>query len=283
MTNINCRIFKGHACEIHVIDDFIEIRQFLLKETCKIENLVYVKITQPAFLQDGMLTIKTPKNEFQLAFKNKQNDEFNTLYVFLNDKIGLLNVSGNTKYEQLGSLIIENCGIKLLKDEVCFYKGNAKSYHSRKGVVGYTGGGSGVSVRVAKGLSVYTGGSNKKSIRDNIVDTYPAILYITNQRVVLNAEKYGFNIKLEKLDNYKPYLDAIDFNTNGKCHRCLTNEAKKINNLFILMDEVFKEIENKHAESNDPYEEIKKLKELLDMDIITNEEFEIKKKELLNL
>ena len=33
----------------------------------------------------------------------------------------------------------------------------------------------------------------------------------------------------------------------------------------------------------DPYEELKKLKELLDLDIITNEEFEAKKKQLLGL
>ena len=34
---------------------------------------------------------------------------------------------------------------------------------------------------------------------------------------------------------------------------------------------------------NDPYEEIKKLKELLDLNLITPEEFEIKKKQLLGL
>ena len=34
---------------------------------------------------------------------------------------------------------------------------------------------------------------------------------------------------------------------------------------------------------NDPYENLKKLKELLDMDIITQEEFDKKKKELLGL
>ena len=34
---------------------------------------------------------------------------------------------------------------------------------------------------------------------------------------------------------------------------------------------------------SDPYEEMKKLKELLDMDIITKEEFETKKKQLLDL
>ena len=35
--------------------------------------------------------------------------------------------------------------------------------------------------------------------------------------------------------------------------------------------------------ASDPYEELKKLKELLDMDIITQEEFDAKKKQLLDL
>lgn len=39
-----------------------------------------------------------------------------------------------------------------------------------------------------------------------------------------------------------------------------------------------------HQEAGmDPYEELKKLKELLDMDIVTKEEFEAKKKQLLGL
>ena len=37
------------------------------------------------------------------------------------------------------------------------------------------------------------------------------------------------------------------------------------------------------AADTDPYEELKKLKELLDLDIITKEEFETKKKQLLGL
>ena len=41
--------------------------------------------------------------------------------------------------------------------------------------------------------------------------------------------------------------------------------------------------ENKEENSTDSYEEIKKLKELLDLEIITQEEFDKKKKELLNL
>ena len=39
----------------------------------------------------------------------------------------------------------------------------------------------------------------------------------------------------------------------------------------------------RQAPAMDPYEELKKLKELLDLDIITKEEFEAKKKKLLDL
>lgn len=41
---------------------------------------------------------------------------------------------------------------------------------------------------------------------------------------------------------------------------------------------------HRHQHVNmDPYEEVKKLKELLDMGILTEEEFQAKKKELLGL
>ena len=37
------------------------------------------------------------------------------------------------------------------------------------------------------------------------------------------------------------------------------------------------------AKADDPYEEVKKLKELLDMGIITEEEFDLKKKNILGI
>lgn len=64
----------------------------------------------------------------------------------------------------------------------------------------------------------------------------------------------------------------IDF---SKCPKCNSKDIVKINS---------NQVNNKTKEDNsDKYEELKKLKELLDMDIITQEEFEKKKKELLNL
>ena len=55
-------------------------------------------------------------------------------------------------------------------------------------------------------------------------------------------------------------------------------DCKVLNEALAHKDEIVKE-----ASDDDPYEKLKKMKELLDMDIITQEEFDKKKKELLNL
>ena len=56
---------------------------------------------------------------------------------------------------------------------------------------------------------------------------------------------------------------------------CKTKES--VSNLVSKLEN------NKKESKEDPYEEVKKLKELLDMNIITKEEFNKKKKDLLNI
>lgn len=71
----------------------------------------------------------------------------------------------------------------------------------------------------------------------------------------------------------------------------IMNETSKIDQLENDEEEYnendFDEIEenevNEDVNTSDPYEEIKKVKELLDMGIITQEEFDDKKKKLLGL
>lgn len=74
---------------------------------------------------------------------------------------------------------------------------------------------------------------------------------------------------------------------------CTSKLSIKINDFMFKNSEYneddFDELENdneiksEEVKLSDPYEELKKLKELLDMGIINEEEFEMKKKELLNL
>ena len=76
----------------------------------------------------------------------------------------------------------------------------------------------------------------------------------------------------------KAYKDSISSKVLTVTHETreqLKNSAEELKNLFKKKE--------KELPSNDPYEEIKKLKDLLDMGIISQEEFDTKKKELLNI
>lgn len=96
----------------------------------------------------------------------------------------------------------------------------------------------------------------------------------------------------KKKKNTEKYL-TIDYTDNGLDNTILFNGP----NSQVAHSEAFNrlssfkstsELQNQNDSNqqntfNDPYEELKKLKELLDLEIVTQEEFDKKKKELLGL
>lgn len=67
-----------------------------------------------------------------------------------------------------------------------------------------------------------------------------------------------------------------------------TNALSQARNTIACLNLIFSQCDNSESQqtqqsNSDPYEELKKAKELLDMGIISQEEFEIKKKQLLEL
>ena len=141
-------------------------------------------------------------------------------------------------YEQLCDLMIANPDINLKKDEVCFYQGKAQSCKKKKVVTGYKGGGSGVSVRLAKGLSVHTGGNSKQAIRETISEKYPANLYITNQRIILLSEKYGFTVSFPSILQLERHSDGFIVHQASKTNLVLSSDVDKIFHVFSLMNEM---------------------------------------------
>lgn len=140
-------------------------------------------------------------------------------------------------YEQLCDLMIKNPGINLKKDEVCFYQGKAQSCKKKKVVTGYKGGGAGVSLRVAKGLSVHTGGNSKQAIRETISEKYPANLYITNQRIILLSEKYGFTVTFPSILQIERHSDGFIVYQASKTNLVLSSDVDKIFHIINLMNE----------------------------------------------
>lgn len=98
----------------------------------------------------------------------------------------------------------------------------------------------------------------------------------TLDKAIFNYSDEEFNKDIENINN----LDEINENNDKKVDFSKTISAKINNTTMGIKNAISKVGKNKE---NDPYEEIKRLKDLLDNNIITKEEFEQKKKQLLNL
>lgn len=96
----------------------------------------------------------------------------------------------------------------------------------------------------------------------------------TLDKATFNYSDDEFNKDIEIIMNPDEYEEVKEDNTSIG-----TKVSKGINNTTAGISKFISKIGKK----NDPYEEVKKLKDLLDNNIITQEEFEQKKKQLLNI
>jgi len=187
-------------------------------------------------------------------------------------------------YSLLEKMIVKNPSISLKKGEVCFYEKKAIAFHQKNVVTGTMRSSTGASVRVAKGLSFRIGGGETQNIRENVGEHYDGILYVTNMRILLLASKYGFEISIPKITSIVQRKDGLQFYVGDKCHNVLTKDVKSIIKLFNTMNQAFDEQPKSNEKSKtDVVKEIREYKQLLDEGILTLEEFEEKKKQLLKL
>ena len=151
---------------------------------------------------------------------------------------------GNTPYEKLQNLIVKYPNINLQKGEVCFYEGYAQSYRKKNVVTGYKGAGAGVSVRIAKGVSVHTGGSGRQAIREDVSEKHDAQFFITNKRLLLLADKYGFTVRIQSILQMQFKTDGMIIHTASKQHTLLSNDIEMIKAIIGLMNDAYKEAPN---------------------------------------
>ena len=158
--------------------------------------------------------------------------------------------------EKLQRLIVEKPDISLYEGEVCYYR--------------------------------------KRAFAKNF---YEGTLYITNIRFILLAEKYGFDIYISKITQFKSSGSSFELFSGSKCYLVFTTDevdnyvydlVQLMNNLGVFKDEKWLKEQQKHINSTSSTtlnikQELSDLKWLLDEGIITQEEFDAKKKQLLGL
>lgn len=119
--------------------------------------------------------------------------------------------------------------------------------------------------------------------RDDLRETY---LVLTETRVIYREIFTSKSITLDKITSFEKGLSRLIIKGSHTGIEIDHVTIGDINNFVNKMDElqnVTGESVEEHSVSLSPVQQLKEYKELLDLEIITQEEFDNKKKELLNL
>lgn len=119
-------------------------------------------------------------------------------------------------------------GLILKSGEACHLAIPVQSAKSKQITAGYTGRRAGMSVRVAKGVILHSGGSKSTPIHRTVLQKWPGTLYVTNQRIVLNASHCGFNKQITSLDSYQLYKGGVSLQFGSSSYLVLTKSPEYV-------------------------------------------------------
>ena len=153
----------------------------------------------------------------------------------------ILTFENMTAGDKLDEIELQNVSMRLNPGESCYFEGEGFSYHSKDIIVGYTRSSYGSSMRVVKGYSIHRSNGQSNAIRKTVRTEYPGRLYITNERIVFLAERYGFDIEFNKLSNITMYNKYLEVFSGSKFFRVYTPHCVFIRDLITLMNICYKE------------------------------------------
>jgi hypothetical protein len=128
--------------------------------------------------------------------------------------------------------IVDPGNMFLASGEVCYAKEAAKSCKLKTQTVGYSGGGGGVSVRIAKGVTLHSGSRRSAPIKKTYLDKSPGVLYITNKRIIMASSTYPFDRKLSAISAITPYTDGFALHVGSAIHTVLVKEPIYVTNIL---------------------------------------------------
>lgn len=148
----------------------------------------------------------------------------------------ILMLGDRTASDKLDEIELHNVSMKLRPDETCYFEGEGFSYQSKDVVSGYKRSSYGSSMRVMRGYSIHRSNGQSDVIRKTVKTEYPGRLFITNERIVFLAERYGFDIGFDKLSNITMYNEYLEVFAGSKFYRVFTPHTVFIRDLITLMN-----------------------------------------------
>ena len=148
----------------------------------------------------------------------------------------ILMLGDQTASDKLDEIELRNVSMKLRPNEACYFEGEGFSYHAKDVVSGYKRSSYGSSMRVMRGYSIHRSNGQSDVIRKTVKTEYPGRLFITNERIVFLAERYGFDIGFDKLSNITMYNEYLEVFAGSKFYRVFTPQTVFIRDLITLMN-----------------------------------------------
>lgn len=148
----------------------------------------------------------------------------------------ILMLGDQTASDKLDEIELRNVSMKLRPDEACYFEGEGFSYHSKDVVSGYKRNSHGSSMRVMRGYSIHRSNGQSDVIRKTVKTEYRGRLFITSERIVFLAERYGFDIGFDKLSNITMYNEYFEVFAGSKFYRVYTPHTVFIRDLITLMN-----------------------------------------------
>ena len=148
----------------------------------------------------------------------------------------ILMLADQTASDKLDEIELCNVSMKLRADEACYFEGEGISYHTKDVVAGYRRSSNGRSIRVMRGYSIQSSNGYSDAVKQTVRTPYPGRLFITNERIVFLAERYGFDIGFDKLSNITIYNEYLEVFAGSKFYRVFTPHTLFIRDLITLMN-----------------------------------------------
>lgn len=148
----------------------------------------------------------------------------------------LLMLGDMSASDKLDEIELQNVSMKLKQDEACYFEGEGISYYTKDVVSGYRRSSYGRSMRIMRGYSVHRSNGYSDAVRQTVRTPYPGRLFITNERIVFLAERYGFDIGFNKLSNITMYNEYLEVFSSSKFYRVFTPHTVFIRDLITLMN-----------------------------------------------
>ncbi|WP_346698204.1 hypothetical protein [Catenibacillus scindens] len=132
---------------------------------------------------------------------------------------------------QSGKLpVIQADKIVLGKNEICHFVDVAALFTTKKR---YRSSRHGGSYRITKGFTFHLGNSDTVALDEP--EYTKGILYITNNRIIFVASRYGFDQRLNKLTAITPYSDGLTLQFGSKSYNLLLPDSETANNAINLL------------------------------------------------